>query len=164
MVLRLYEAPKVLECDGYAFISALRHTPVQSESGIAEYYRNFGILTALFHGLGSNDMHRENIVACGTRPSAIDLETVLDLNITDRAGQETELRDKTAEEFTFSVIRTGVLPARIYKVGLISPLYCTDERVSCLPVYDGKLLKDMKTIFQRGSRTATDECLPTGKR
>ena len=132
------EAPKVLECDGYAFISALRHTPVQSESGIAEYYRNFGILTALFHGLGSNDMHQENIMACGTRPSAIDLETVLELNITDRAGQDTVQQNKTAEEFTLSVMRTGVLPARIYRSGLISPLYCTDERVSCLPVYDGK--------------------------
>ncbi|MBR5091518.1 MAG: DUF4135 domain-containing protein [Ruminiclostridium sp.] len=132
------EAPRVLEGDGYAFISALVHTPVQSEAQIAEYYRNFGILTALFHGLGSSDMHQENIMACGTRPSAIDLETLLNLSAADRAGQTAENRDKTVEEFALSVMRTGVLPARIYKRGLISPLYCTDDRVSCLPVYDGK--------------------------
>ncbi|MBR5091163.1 MAG: DUF4135 domain-containing protein [Ruminiclostridium sp.] len=132
------EAPRVLEGDGYAFISALVHTPVQSEAQIAEYYRNFGILTALFHGLGSNDMHQENVMACGARPSAIDLETVLNLNVTDRTGQDTVQQNKTAEEFTLSAMRIGVLPARIYRSGLISPLYCTDNQVSCLPVYDGK--------------------------
>ena len=131
------EAPRVLEGDGFAFVSALVHKPVRSEKEIAEYYRNFGILTALFHGLGSNDMHQENIMACGTRPSAIDLETLLNVSAANRLADEM-IPDKTAEEFMLSVMRTGVLPLRIYKSGLISPLYCTADNVTCLPVYGGK--------------------------
>ena len=131
------EAPRVLEGDGYAFVSALVHKPVQSEKQVAEYYRNFGIITALFHGLGSNDMHQENIMACGTKPSAIDLETILNVSAADRMG-EGNIPDKTAEELLFSVMRTGILPSRIYKSGLVSPLYCTSDSVSCLPVICGK--------------------------
>ena len=130
------EAPDVLEGDGYAFVSALARKPVQSKDEIAEYYRNFGILTALFHGLGSTDMHQENIMACGTKPSAVDLETLLNVSAADRIG-EGQFQDKTADEIMLSVTRIGILPSRIYKGGLVSPLYCMLDQVSCLPVADG---------------------------
>ena len=130
-------APDVVSGDGYAFVSCLKHCPVQSETAVSDYFYHFGILAALFHGLGSTDMHHENIMAVGDRPSAVDIETIL--------GHPSPETEDSAGEMQFgqqdhnrSLSRTCILPVRIYKGPLISPLYTVSAGTSSLPVFEGK--------------------------
>ena len=129
-------AADVVEGDGFAFVTCLKQEPVKTEKGLSDYFRNFGILTALFHGLGSCDMHQENVMACGLRPSAIDIETLL---IPARRGPAKGVpQQPQAMDMIDSVMRIGVLPRRTYRMPVLSPLYTASDSVVSLPEYDGK--------------------------
>lgn len=129
-------AADVVEGDGFAFVTCLKQAPVKSEKGLSDYFRNFGILTALFHGLGSCDMHQENVMACAHRPSAIDIETLI---VPARRGPAKGVpQQPQAADMLDSVIRIGILPRRMYRMPLMSPLYTTSDSVVSLPEYDGK--------------------------
>ena len=115
-----------------AFVSCLKHEPVSCEQDIADYYYHFGILAALFHGLGSSDMHLENIVSCGNRPSAVDMETILGTAVrADEAGSMQETL-KIQQEFSDSLMRTCLLPMRAYKGAILSPLHSVISRFESL--------------------------------
>ncbi len=129
-------APKVIDGDGYAFVSTLRKEPVSSKAEIASYYYNFGMLTALFHALGSSDMHQENLLACGERPSAIDLETFL--SIRGKTEETKDISGVMPQEMHQSVFRIGILPFRSYGVGFISALYPNRIANDCIPELDGR--------------------------
>ena len=129
-------AARVVRGDGVAFVSCLRAAPVETEAGISDYYFHFGVLTALLHGLGSIDMHLENIMACGDRPAVIDLETLISPSYTEQA--KNRQLEPTAHLLGQSVYRIGILPVRMYGKPLFSPLYSKREGSACLPVYEGK--------------------------
>ena len=124
-------AANVIRGDGYAFVSCLRHESLRSEDEISDYYYHFGILTALFHGLGSNDMHLENIISCGTRPACADVETILGTAVRMEGVKEELLAEKRF--FVDSLVRTCILPTRVYKGPVVSPLYANDASKLCLP-------------------------------
>ncbi len=130
-------AAGVIEGEGYAFVSCLKHEKVDSETDIRLFFRNFGILAALFHGLGSNDMHLENIISCGTRPATVDVETILGTAV--RADSK-DIGSIQREQMDFrdSLMRTCLLPMRIYKGPMMSPLYCASKDAMCLPEYGDK--------------------------
>lgn len=129
-------AADVVEGDGFAFVTCLKQEPVKTEKGLSDYFWNFGILTALFHGLGSCDMHQENVMACGHRPAAIDIETLI---VPSRRGSGNGVpRQPQAADMIDSVMRIGVLPRRMYRMPLLSPLYTASDSVVSLPEYDGK--------------------------
>ena len=129
-------AADVICGDGYAFVSCLRHEVVQSDKEISDYYYHFGILTALFHGLGSNDMHLENIISCGTKPACADVETILGTAVRLDGVRDELMREKRC--FVDSLMRTCILPTRVYKGPLVSPLYANDASKLCLPEISGK--------------------------
>ncbi len=130
------KAADVVAGDGFAFVSCLEHEPVSSPEEIQTYYYHFGILTALFHGLGSMDMHRENILSCGTRPACIDTETILGTAM--HADDDAKLSEEMKNELSASLIRTAILPGRMYKGPLVSPLYPSPLDGNSLPVYEGE--------------------------
>lgn len=127
-------AADVVEGSGFAFVTCLKREPVMTEEGLSDYYRNFGILSALFHGLGSCDMHRENLMACGVRPSAFDIET-LTAPIPKAASGDLPSLD---EDMLNSVLRIGILPRRSYRMPLFSPLNAAGDSIVSLPEYDGR--------------------------
>lgn len=129
-------APDVVEGDGFAFVTCLTQAPVQTEEGLSDYFRNFGILTALFHGLGSCDMHQENVMACGLYPSAIDIETLI-VPVRKGPGKGVPQQPQAADMLD-SVLRIGILPRRMYHMPLLSPLYTASDSVVSLPEYNGK--------------------------
>ena len=65
------------ETGAWAYQEFMEREPVEGEGGIARYWRNMGRAFALFQALGSEDLHAENFVAVGERPSLIDCETVI---------------------------------------------------------------------------------------
>ncbi len=132
-------AADVVEGKGYAFVSCLEHEPVNTEEDIASYYRNFGMLSALFHGLGSTDMHQENIIACGAKPACADVETILCPGLVPDSEESRSERRGDRLYLESSLIRTAVLPVRDFQAPLFSPLYGgEDGSFACLPVLEGK--------------------------
>ena len=130
-------APDVIPGDGYAFVSCLEQRSVQSKDGIADYFYHFGILTALFHGLGSTDMHHENILASADKPSAVDIETIFGMPRADTAEIIPE-EQFTQKDYALSLVRTCILPERMYKGPVISPLYTAASSINSLPEFDGR--------------------------
>ena len=124
-------APSVIKGENHAFISSLKKSGLDAETDkeaaahASKYYHNFGALAALLHGLGSNDMHAENILPCGDRPCIVDMESVVstkkrsDIQKTD----DPDKKEKGLTGLEASVIHVGFLPVRIHKGDQISPLY-----------------------------------------
>ena len=149
-------AADVIEGDGYAFVTELTHSEVDEEKDIAVFYRNFGRLTALFHALGSTDMHQENIMSCGVRPSCLDIETLLYAKPAGSAASSEKkvLPFPPSLDYSNSVARSGVLPFRIHRGGLLSPLYADSESVKCMPRFQGRTysIEGYETVFLEGFR------------
>ncbi len=85
--------------------------PCHSEEEVKRYYRQAGALLCLSHMLNAKDLLFENIVACGSDPVPIDLETFLqpEARTFDRIGQPFNA-DHPAYKWKGSVIDIGLLP------------------------------------------------------
>ena len=127
-------AANVVPGEGFAFVSCLRAEPVKTGEDVRKYYHNFGVLSALFHGLGSTDMHHENIMACGAEPAAVDIETLLGTAVNANEKEQALLME-SQKDLSKAMQRTCILPVRIYKGPLISPLYYNGKDTACLPVF-----------------------------
>lgn len=136
---RIY-APRVLNTGNfYGFVEAIQDRPLEKEGDLSAYFRNFGILLALFRSLGSNDMHYENIVASGIFPVCIDLETIITPVYRILEGTVLKSLDEMDEihrDIFFSSANTMVLPMMLQGKLQMSPLLETNAR--CLPEYNGK--------------------------
>jgi len=144
----------------FAFVSCLKHEPVRRKEDIPDYYYRFGILAELFHGLGSNDLHMENIISCAGRPAAIDVETILGtpVHTMKDAGSMEQIRHR---EVADSLLRTCLLPVRVYKGPLVSPLYVCGKDAKCLPEYEGRFptVEGFEPEFTRGFREGYERML-----
>ncbi|MGF6960608.1 type 2 lanthipeptide synthetase LanM [Paraburkholderia youngii] len=69
--------PDVLCRDGYGWTSFVNAEPCASLDEVRVFYLRAGALLALFQILGSCDFHQENVIACGSHPIPVDLETLL---------------------------------------------------------------------------------------
>lgn len=135
-------APKVVCGEGCGFLECMHVSPVACEEEIALYYERFGALTALFRFLGTTDMHFENILACGSCPAAIDLETLL-TPVPDpfQGCTVSSFDDMNAvwKDILFSAQSTLVLPMMLQGKAQISPLLRGGtETARCLPSFQGK--------------------------
>ncbi len=147
-------APAVVQKSGYGFVSALARKGLDADraEGPETYYYHFGILAAVLHGIGSNDMHGENMIPCGERPCIVDMESVVS------TLKKSESRDMDPErhfrESETSVFRVGFLPARLHKAGLVSPLYRCEAAKDALP-FSGEstyTVEGFETEFLQGFR------------
>lgn len=125
--------------DGCGFVSELRIKETEQQGDIRTYYHNFGILTALFYGIGAVDMHFDNIIPAGVRPCAIDLETMFkpELRSFSKKGVTRKTADSRTNSFAYTVLRTMVLPRYTRKTGIISPFYHSFTGSGHLPRYAG---------------------------
>jgi lantibiotic modifying enzyme len=131
------EAPEVIPGDGYAFVSALTRRELPEEGAAVSYYYHFGILAAVLHGLGSNDMHAENVLPCGDRPCIVDMESVVS---THRKPPRQGISREEEADLLFrglgaSVLHVTFLPVRLHRGGVISPLYRGGGADGYLPFY-----------------------------
>lgn len=128
-------AAAIVSGEGYGFTKELVTCDVDTLEDVEKYFYNFGMLTALFHGLGTVDMHYENIIAIGIRPCAIDLETLFNV---ERNSSAKVIKSSAATlDFDYSVNRTCIMPGRIHLGGMFSPLYGNTQKNSSLPCFQG---------------------------
>jgi lantibiotic modifying enzyme len=57
--------PAVLVRDGYGWVEHVVAFACSGPAAAERYHRRAGVLAALFHALGSRDMHQDNVLACG---------------------------------------------------------------------------------------------------
>lgn len=72
-----FYSPKIIQGEGYGFMTYINHEEVSSEEDFLDYFYKAGQLLALITALDGFDFHHENIIAKGIYPVIIDLETLL---------------------------------------------------------------------------------------
>lgn len=70
------ETIQVLSFENYGFIEFVPHSPCVNEKEVAEFYQKIGAHLTILYILNASDMHFENVIAKGSNPVLIDLETL----------------------------------------------------------------------------------------
>jgi len=154
-------APRCISCDGYGFSEFIPAAPVENESGIAHYFYNFGALAALIRALSGSDIHAENILAAGTFPVLVDLETILrpEARLLCRSSLPAA-EESFAGFYRCSLGLSGILPGFGEK-NIINPLIGTDSRTHSTPFIGTKSYPvcGCEEDFLRGLRAGYLRCL-----
>jgi len=104
----------VFQRGDYGWVGFIEAAECNSQQEVADYYRRIGSLIGMIYMLNGNDCHLENLIASGSYPVLVDLETVM--HHEGRAYSE-ELSESAMslaiQQFGASVFRTGLLPAWI---------------------------------------------------
>lgn len=115
--LDLFEVPhqslseNIYQSD-YSIVKKVDYLPLVKLEDASIYYRNLGKLQFILYLLGANDIHYENIIAHGTTPTIIDLETLFQNNydVTDFKDFDLNCRSKNATELLQNI---GILPMKL---------------------------------------------------
>jgi type 2 lantibiotic biosynthesis protein LanM len=104
---------RALARDGYGWTECIGHSGCASADEFKAFFSRVGAWLAIFHCFAANDMHQENIVAAGSHPVPIDLETILQPSNEDQKHSEREdaAFDAATAKLANSVMATGLLPA-----------------------------------------------------
>ncbi|WP_182476008.1 type 2 lanthipeptide synthetase LanM [Staphylococcus succinus] len=80
------------------------------------FYRQVGELLAVLFILNANDIHSENIIACGNNPVVIDLETLFVPKIKEKTSSVNIALKKAQETLNNSVANIALLPLEIRRI------------------------------------------------
>ncbi len=90
----------------YGWSQWVSGAPCHSWEELERYYYRKGILLCVSYLLGSEDIHYENLIACGEYPVIVDLETIMGSR---GMGRDREMGN-TERFHRESVLHTGLLP------------------------------------------------------
>ena len=99
----------VLDKGEYGWCDWVELKPCDSRAELQRYYRRNGILLCVSYLLGSEDIHYENLIACGEYPVIIDLEMAVGSSTIDNIRVQRN-RTETERIFLESVLQKGLLP------------------------------------------------------
>jgi type 2 lantibiotic biosynthesis protein LanM len=154
---------KIIDSGEYGWEEFVSHIPCRSVQALERYYYRFGQLIFTHFMLGSNDLHKENLIASGEYPIVIDAETLL--------GNKRELPKNSARAVIIdtlreSVLYSGLLPQRHFssKGGGIDLSAAKGRDHMQYPVAIPKIASmgtsDMHFVYEHPVTTATQN-LPT---
>lgn len=103
--------------NGYGWCELVERVDCRDERELAQFYRNLGACLAVLHVLGAIDMHMGNVIASGSSPVPVDLETLLQHTMIEERTSPTA-NEKALDILAESVLATGVLPLRMFGDGL----------------------------------------------
>ncbi|MDR0691374.1 MAG: type 2 lantipeptide synthetase LanM [Streptococcaceae bacterium] len=101
--------PKGIYKENYSFIQFIEHRTCKSEKEVSEYYERFGYLLALAYVFCITDLHSENLIAHGSYPFLIDIETIFHNQANLSVLDEMECKMLDAEMIN-SLVKTSLLP------------------------------------------------------
>lgn len=104
--LSMHTIPRVAG-DDYGWVACVKNRDCNTEEEVCRFYCRMGIYIFIFYLLGTNDIHGENIIACGEYPVIVDMENIL--------GMPDDIKCSTIMEkmklfLHTSVLYSGVLP------------------------------------------------------
>ncbi|MFS8212515.1 type 2 lanthipeptide synthetase LanM family protein [Paenibacillus polymyxa] len=100
---------KITDCGEYGWEEFVSHTSCSDNEALNRYYYRFGVLIFTHFILGSNDLHKENLIAAGEHPVIIDAETLLNNKKEIPKDSARGIINNTLRE---SVLYSGLLPQR----------------------------------------------------
>lgn len=110
-----FRAMRSVDRSTYGWSEAVFANACSSEGEVKQFYIRLGGMLALFFILGTTDMHHENVIACGSVPIPIDLETLVSAPLMSGADDW---------KHRLQIERVGILPRpRTLRVG--GPSYDT---------------------------------------
>ena len=96
----------------YGWVDFIEASDCTSGQDVMDYYRRIGALIGIIYTLRGNDCHRENLIAAGSHPMLVDLESVMHHEGKTIDNQfEESAHSLASSQFGFSVFRTGLLPS-----------------------------------------------------
>ncbi len=101
-----FKTPNVIQKKNYGWVEYIDHEECKSQSDVFLFYKRLGGLLAILYALEATDFHYENIIAHGSIPVLIDLESFFHPYKPIEEAETNEGIDK-------SVLRTGILPSAI---------------------------------------------------
>ncbi len=157
---RPFPSPDIIDT-GYGTLHGfVRSEPLARHEDAAEYFRRAGFLTGAVYLLRGNDLHAENIIACGVDPVIVDTETV----IAPRGCMVTRLM---GEYYRYSVnsmaLFHSTMPLPGLREGVFAGLCDIFNGSSNLPVYDGQPISckdyadELCAGFEKAVRAATSD-------
>ncbi|QHZ48144.1 MULTISPECIES: type 2 lanthipeptide synthetase LanM family protein [Bacillus] len=105
-----------MDCTSYGWQEFAEARECETLEQVSHFYQRLGGCIAVLHMLYATDMHMENMIASGEFPQFIDLESLFQ-NIQPTDEDEFTALQRTSEELSQSVLRTGILPASLFKSG-----------------------------------------------
>lgn len=107
----LFVYPDVIDRGEYGWCSFVSRQETTNR-GITQFYWRQGAYLALLYLLGATDFHHENLIAHGSYPVLVDLETLL--HPSPEYAPSKTARDHAYSWLSQSVLQTGMLPRRVW--------------------------------------------------
>ncbi|WP_342715402.1 type 2 lanthipeptide synthetase LanM family protein [Bacillus paramycoides] len=108
-----FKAPKTKNCGIYGWQEFIDHKPCENLEQVELFYYRQGGYLALLYLLRSKDFHHENLIAHGSHPVLIDLETLFDNVI--RFQDYDPILDDISSDYHDSVLGSAMLPFNFAK-------------------------------------------------
>jgi len=113
-----FRVPAAVVRDGYGWVEYVSRQPCDAAAEVPAFYQRMGSMIAIAWLLGASDLHSDNLIACGSDPVMVDLESAVGV----RAGDYPWTRGRFAQAMmTGSVLGTGLLPALV-KTNTVDPV------------------------------------------
>lgn len=103
---------KTIDYKDYGWQQFAEYKDCKDSTEVCNYFYRIGVELAIFHMLGCDDLHCENLIACGENPVTIDLETLLKNNSSDTVYNE-NLNTIFHQNINNSVLGTMLLPLNV---------------------------------------------------
>lgn len=111
----LFRTLKNINRDSYGWVEFVTHQTCTSKEEVQRFYERQGGYLALLYVLEANDLHYGNLIAAGEHPVLVDLETLFQPRLAKIESQQAHMIAR--ETLNHSVLRTGLLPRRIWFKG-----------------------------------------------
>lgn len=109
----LFGTLKVLNRRSYGWVEYVAARECETTEEVQRFYRRQGGYLALLYLLDATDLHAGNLIACGESPLLVDLEALFHPRRAE-AGDSNSADRIAGDTISYSVLRTGLLPERIW--------------------------------------------------
>lgn len=99
--------------EDFAFEVKINPYSCTTKSQVSSYYERFGQLLGIMYILKANDLHMENLFACGEQPIIVDLETLFQQSIFETNPNQITAHELLSMEIADSILSTGLIPAKM---------------------------------------------------
>lgn len=107
-----FQTLKIIARGTYGWVEFVNFQSCHSQQQVWRFYQRIGGYLALLYALEATDFHSENIIAAGEQPIPIDLESLFHPRYKVTNVEPSVILAR--EEMTYSVLRVGLLPQRIW--------------------------------------------------
>lgn len=103
---------KLIDKGDHGWVEYISYDPCENELEIKNFYNELGCILCILYIIRANDVHYENIIAHGSHPVLIDIETLFH-NIIVPVDNDTA-EDEIYQLLERSVRRVGILPTMVW--------------------------------------------------